>query len=758
MTDTKKTFDIKGMHCASCVGVIERSLKKTPGVKSAVVNLATEKATVAYDPEKVMEADLMSAVKNVGYEAMVEQELKNDDEKKKEKLRELRKLLGKTSVALVAGAIILWGSFPGLMDTAPEVLRNFYVQLALAIPVQFWAGWGFYKATWSALKHRSANMDSLVAIGTSVAFLYSVFAVFFPQVIKSAGVEAMPYFDVSTLVIGLILLGRYFEAKAKAGTSEAIKKLIGLQAKTARVLRQASFDGAQDRQDKAVEIDIPIEEVKIGDILRVRPGEKIPVDGVIIEGESSIDESMVTGESMPSDKSVGAKVIGATINKTGSFLFRAEKIGSDTMLAQIIRLVEEAQGSKAPIQRIADLISSYFVPIVLMLAVATFVLWYDLGPSTGSGQAGLLLAILNTVAVLIIACPCAMGLATPTAIMVGTGLGAEHGILIKDAEALETAHKVNAIVFDKTGTLTEGKPTVNEVIGLGKSEKEVLELAGSIEKGSEHSLAEAIVKYAEEQGAKIFSTEKFKALAGRGVEAIIASEKISFGNKKLMDEEGVSVVAVSTQVEKLESEGKTVMYLSAGKALAGLVAVSDIPKVSAKAALVELKKMGIETIMITGDNRRTAEAIGKQLGIDRILAEVLPDQKESEVRKLQAEGKIVAMVGDGINDAPALAAADVGIAMGTGTDVAIEAASITLVNKNLGSVANVIKLSRKTMRIIKGNLFWAFGYNIVLIPVAMGALYPIWGILMNPIFASMAMALSSISVVTNSLRLKRIKL
>ncbi len=745
MKEIKKTYPIKGMHCASCVATIERSLKKVPGVSSAAVNLATEKATVSYDAAKVKDADILSAVANVGYEAMLEDASMHEEDTKKAKLREQKDLLWRTSVALVSGALILWGSFPGLVNTAPGTLRNFYVQMVIAAFVQFWAGSGFYKATFRALRHRTANMDALVAIGTSVAFLYSVFAVFFPAVIASAGVEAMPYFDVSTLVIGLILLGRYFEARAKAGTSEAIKKLIGLQAKTARVVR----DGKEQ--------DIPIEAVKIGDMVRVRPGEKIPVDGVIVEGESSIDESMVTGESIPSDKSAGDKVIGATINKTGSFIFKAEKIGADTMLAQIIKLVEEAQGSKAPIQRIADTISSYFVPIVVMLAVLTFVLWYDFS-STGSGQAPLLLAILNTVAVLIIACPCAMGLATPTAIMVGTGKGAERGILIKDAESLERAQKVNTVVFDKTGTLTEGKPAVNEIIGLGMNEKEVLELAASIEKGSEHSLAEAIVKYAEAKHSAFRPTDKFRAHAGRGVEAVIGGEKILFGNRKLMDEEGVSVSKVSAQVEHLESEGKTVMFLSSGKTLSGLIAVSDVPKASAKSAIAELKKMGVTPVMLTGDNRRTAEAIGRELGITRILSEVMPTEKESEVRKLQAEGKIVAMVGDGINDAPALAAADVGIAMGTGTDVAIEAANITLVNKNLESVANVLKLSRRTMRIIKGNLFWAFGYNIILIPVAMGALYPLWGILMNPIFASMAMALSSISVVTNSLRLKRVKL
>lgn len=747
---TKKSFSVSGMHCASCVATIERSLKKVPGVNSATVNLATEKATVSYDASKVKDSDILSAVSNVGYEAMLEDASMHAEDIKKEKQKALESLLSRTSVALVAGALILWGSFPGLINFAPEILKNVYVQLALSIPAQFWAAWGFYKATGKALRHRSANMDSLVAIGTSVAFLYSVFVVFFPAVITSAGIEAMPYFDVSTLVIGLILLGRYFEARAKAGTSEAIKKLIGLQAKTARVLRQA--------QDKLVEINIPIEEVKIGDIIRVRPGDKIPVDGTITEGESSIDESMVTGESIPSEKQVGAKVIGATVNKTGSFLFRAEKIGADTMLAQIIKLVEEAQGSKAPIQRIADKISSVFVPIVIMLSILTFVVWYDLGPSTSSGNIPLLMALLNAVSVLIIACPCAMGLATPTAIMVSTGLGAEHGILIKDAESLETAHKVNAIIFDKTGTLTEGKPTVNEIIGFGISEKQVLELAASVEKGSEHSLAEAIVTHAEKSGVVILPTEKFKAIPGRGVEATHSGKKIYFGNIKFVNELGVDALTGLEQAQKLEAEGKTVMYLAIDKALVGLVAVSDRPKTSAKAAIAKLKEMGVMTVMLTGDNKRTAEAIGKELGIERIISEVLPTEKEVVVKKLQVEGKIVAMVGDGINDAPALAAANVGLAMGAGTDVAIEAANITLVNTNLESVANVIKLSRRTMRIIKGNLFWAFGYNIILIPVAMGALYPFFGILLSPIFASAAMAMSSISVVTNSLRLKRVKL
>ena len=744
MTESKKTFSIKGMHCASCVTMLERALKQVDGVSQANVNLATEKATVSYDPQKVTDKHLESAVANVGYQAMISEELKSEDEEQKEKQKELKDLRVKVIVSLMLGGLILWGSFPGLMKTAPMFLQNFWVQLFLAAPVQFWAGWSFYRATLSALKHRSANMDTLVAIGTTVAFGYSAFVTAMPSVVERVGIEPMPYFDVSTIIIGLILLGRYFEAKAKAGTSEAIKKLIGLQAKTARVVR----DGK--------EIDIPLGEVIVGDVVRMRPGEKIPVDGVIVDGESSIDESMVTGESIPADKAKGDTVVGATINKTGTFTFTAAKVGEQTMLAQIIKLVQEAQGSKAPIQRIADLISSYFVPIVMMLAVATFVVWYNFGPP----DKALLFAILNTVAVLIIACPCAMGLATPTAIMVGTGKGAEHGILIKDAESLETAHKINTIVFDKTGTLTIGKPAVTDVISVNhlKSE-ELLRLAASIEKGSEHSLAEAIVKKAEEEKIAVGRVEGFQAIPGHGVEGSVDGAKIFFGNRRLMEREKVVITSEQNdQITQLENDGKTVMMLAVSGALSGLIAVADVIKDTAKDGLAALKALGIEVVMITGDNRRTAAAIGAKLGITRVLAEVLPDQKEAEVKKIQAEGKVVAMVGDGINDAPALAAADVGIAMGSGTDVAIEAADITLINKDLRSVAAAVVLSKKTMRTIKINLFWAFAYNIILIPVAMGALYPFFKLLLNPIFASVAMATSSISVVTNSLLLKRKKI
>ena len=739
MNQNKKTFSIKGMHCASCVMVLERSLKKVDGVLQATVNLATEKATVTYDPAKVTDDKLSSAVSNVGYQALINEEIKTEDAEQKEKQQELKSLRFKVIVSLFLGSLILWGGFPGLMKTAPMILQNFWVQLLLATPVQFWAGFAFYRATISALKHRTANMDTLVAIGTTVAYAYSVFVTVLPQLVTKVGIEPMPYFDTAAIIIGLILLGRYFEAKAKAGTSEAIKKLIGLQAKTARVLR----DGK--------EIDLPMSEVIIGDIIRVRPGEKIPVDGIIVDGESSIDESMITGESMPVDKAKGDIVVGATMNKTGSFTFKATKVGGETILAQIIKLVQEAQGSKAPIQRLADMVSSYFVPVVLMLAILTFAVWYIFGPAPT-----LLFALLNMVAVLIIACPCAMGLSTPTAIMVGTGKGAEHGILIKDAESLETAHKINTIVFDKTGTLTKGQPEVTDIVSFGSIDKdELLKLAGSIEKGSEHSLAEAIIKAAEAKQFSLSKVEKFQAIPGHGVEGIINGKRIIFGNKRLMDKESIDISQAGKQISDMEDSGKTVMMIGTENKLVGLIAVADIIKESAKEGLLALQKLGIEVAMITGDNKRTANAIGHKLGIERILAEVLPDQKEAEVRKIQAEGKVVAMVGDGINDAPALAAADVGIAMGTGTDVAIEAADITLINKDLRSVAMAIVLSKKTMRTIRLNLFWAFSYNVILIPVAMGALYPFFHLLLNPIFASVAMATSSVSVVSNSLLLKR---
>jgi Cu+-exporting ATPase len=762
MNKIKKSFSIKGMHCASCVLIIEKSLKNIEGVSEASVNLVTEKATVVYDSDKVTDDKLTSAVASAGYKAFVKEEFQSEDKERVEKQKELNDLRTRVIISLGLGLLVLWGGFPALMDTAPAILRNFWIQLFLATPVQFWAGWIFYRAAIPALKHRTANMDTLVVIGTTVAYGYSAFVTAFPQVVQRVGIEPMPYFDVATIIIGLILLGRYFEAKAKAGTSEAIKKLIGLQAKTARVVRDNK------------EIDILIGEVIIGDLIRVRPGEKIPVDGVITEGDSAIDESMITGESMPVDKKIGDTVVGATINKNGSFVFKATKVGQETMLAQIIKLVQEAQGSKAPIQRLADLVSSYFVPIVIMLAIITFIMWYNFGP-----EPALLYAILNTVAVLIIACPCAMGLATPTAIMVGTGKGAENGILIKDAESLEIAHKVTTIIFDKTGTLTKGEPSVTDVVAFSDSKKnDVLQYAASLEKFSEHPVARAIVAFAaslgktsshpldkaireraETEKTELFVVNKFKANTGKGLEGEItisnSPKKFYFGNRALMKDVSVNLDAHEAEIQKLESEGKTVMILASDSGLLGAIAVADTVKENARQGIEELKKLGIESVMITGDNFKTAMAIANKVGITRVLAEVLPDQKEAEVKKIQAEGKVVAMVGDGINDAPALVQANVGIAMGTGTDVAIEAADITLINKDLRSVAATIRLSKMTMRTIRLNLFWAFGYNIILIPVAMGALYPSFGLLLNPIFASVAMALSSISVVSNSLLLKR---
>lgn len=758
-----KTYPIKGMHCASCVRVIEKALKKTSGVHAANVNLATEKATVKFDPKRVGEEQIASSVSSVGYQAVIDERLQSEDSEREEKAKQLKSLRNKVIISLSLGGLIVWGSFPALGEFAPSFLQNPLLQLILATPVQFWVGLPFYRATFSALKHRSANMDTLIAMGTSAAYGYSLVATLFPWLIQTTGVRPDVYFDVSTIIIGLILLGRYFEAKAKAGTSEAIKKLLGLAAKTARVLR----DGK--------EIDIPIKDVMVGDLIRVRPGEKIPVDGIIQEGQSSVDESMVTGESIPVEKTKGDSVIGATINKTGSFLYKATKVGGETMLAQIVKLVQEAQGSKAPIQRLADLISSYFVPVVLMLAILTFVLWYVLGP-----QPAFLFALLNSVAVLIIACPCAMGLATPTAVMVGTGKGAEHGILIKDAASLEIAGKVKTVVFDKTGTITIGKPKVTDfklMDGIDKVQKQlklklpkgvdlktyILSLVASLEKKSEHSLSTALVEFAQTQGYKDLEVKSFQAVAGQGVLGVVDGKKVAIGTRKLMETQKVMKCGeLDKDAEVFADSAKTVAFVGVDSKNLAILAIFDTIKDSAKEAIEKLKKMGIESVLLTGDHQKVAGTVAKQVGIEKVYAQVLPQDKEKIVRELQTKNyklkpSIVAMVGDGINDAPALASADVGIAMGTGTDVAIEAADITLVNKDLRSVAASIELSKKTMRTIRMNLVWAFGYNVILIPVAMGVLYPFSGILLNPIFASAAMALSSISVVGNSLLLKRIK-
>lgn len=761
---TKNTFQISGMHCASCVRVNERALQNVPGVKEAVVNFAAETAMVTYDSSVVGIDAMKNAVKKFGY-SLFEDGLEEESGNTKE----ITLLKRKVAIGAVVGLLILWGSFPFIMEYSPYFLRNFYIQLILASIVQFWVGLDFYKTTYNSLKNRLANMDVLVALGTSAAYGFSAAVTLFPQIFSSLGITPEPYFDVAAIVITLILLGRFLEARAKSGTSTAIKKLIGLQAKTARVVREKGKG-----ESGKIEVDIPIEDVQVGDVLRVRPGEKIPVDGVIIEGASSIDEAMVTGESIPVEKGINDIVIGATMNKAGTFLYKANKIGKDTMLGQIIKLVREAQSSRAPIQRLADTVSSYFVPVVMILAIATFVVWYLFGP-----QPSFSYALITAITVLIIACPCAMGLATPTAVMVGVGKAASLGILIRDAESLQKAQSINTVVFDKTGTLTRGKPTVTDVISVtdfhppaggsqfsnksqnskfkASREDVILQLAASLEKGSEHPLAEAIVKRAEEDKLLLDNVTEFKAVAGHGIEGLIRGKKIVLGNKRLMEQEKIELGDILQMLDKLENEGKTVVLLGYDGKIVGLLAIADTLKESAKNGVMQLQRMGIETVMITGDNKRTAQAIAQNSGIEKILANILPQDKEREVRQIQHEGKVVAMVGDGINDAPALAASDVGIAMGSGTDVAIEAADIMLVNKEITSVAKAIILSRKTMDIIKQNLFWAFGYNVILIPVAAGVLYPFFGILLSPILASAAMALSSISVITNSLRLKKVR-
>jgi Cu+-exporting ATPase len=607
---------------------------------------------------------------------------------------------------------------------------------------------------WGALKHRTANMNTLIGVGTSAAYFYSVAAILNPGFFAAGGRGAHVYFDTAAIIIALILLGRFLEARAKGQTSEAIKKLMGLQAKTARVVRSGG------------EVDIPVEEVQVGDIVVVRPGEKVPVDGTIMEGYSSVDESMITGESIPVEKKAGDDVIGATINKTGSFRFKATKVGKETALAQIIKLVEEAQGSKAPIQRLADLVSAYFVPAVIGIAAITFVLWYFFGPAPA-----LTFGLLNFVAVLIIACPCALGLATPTAIMVGTGKGAENGVLIRSAEALETAHKIKAIVLDKTGTLTHGQPVVTDVVAAsGFSEAGLLSLTASAERGSEHPLGEAIVNAAKGKNLAVSDVSEFNAIPGHGIESRVNGHRLLLGNLKLMQERGVVALdGLESKALELSVEGKTPMFVSIDDKAAGVIAVADTLKPNSREVVSALHRLGLEVVMLTGDNKRTAEAIAKQVGIDRVLAEVLPEHKAREVRKLQDEGKVVAMVGDGINDAPALAQADIGIAIGTGTDVAMEAADITLMSGDLRGLVTAISLSKRTMRTIKHNLFWAFAYNVALIPVAAGILYFVFGQsgtpagldfflgdygFLNPMLAALAMAASSITVVSNSLRLR----
>ncbi len=744
----KVTLPVQGMSCASCVKRVENALGGLDGVVKAGVNFATERATVEYVPGMVSIADFKKAVKDAGYEILDAGPVEKEDAVDRERVSreaEFRKLKRKfiTGLALVIPVFLLayWNMFGLGNRFALSRNVNFFLQWLFQTPIQFWAGWQFYTGAWKAARHGSADMNTLIAVGTSAAYLYSVLAMIFPHLFSAQGLMAEVYFDTAGAIVVLILLGRLLEARAKGRTSEAIKKLMGLQAKTARVIR----DGKEE--------DIPVDQVAIGDRVVVRPGEKIPVDGIVRDGHSAVDESMVTGESIPVEKHTGDEVIGATINRTGSFQFEATKIGKETMLAQIIKMVEEAQGSKPPIARLADIIAGVFVPVVIGLAIVTFIVWYIFGPAPA-----LTYAVLNFVAVLIIACPCALGLATPTSIMVGTGKGAEYGVLIRGGEALETAHKLSAVVLDKTGTLTEGKPSVTDIVSLAPfTEEEILLLAASAEKGSEHPLGEAIVGRAMEKNLALVSPENFNAVAGHGIEATIKDRSLLLGNLKLMQDRKVALSELEEKADTLSGQGKTPMFVAVDGKPAGIVAVADTLKENSKAAVDALHRMGIEVAMITGDNKRTAEAIAQQIGIDRVLAEVLPDGKADEVKKLQAEGKKVAMVGDGINDAPALAQADVGLAIGTGTDVAMESADITLIGGDLKGVLTAIALSRATIRNIKQNLFWAFAYNTILIPVAAGILFPFFGILLNPIFAAAAMGLSSVTVVSNALRLSRFR-
>ncbi|MBU2547195.1 MAG: heavy metal translocating P-type ATPase [Proteobacteria bacterium] len=739
----KTTISVGGMTCAACVRRVEKALAEVPGVTEAGVNLATEKATVVYNPGAVGPGDLKKALEEAGYEFRGTDADELVDLEREAREREFRGLKHRFIISAVLSLLIMAGSMQHMIPVLRDVDRGlmFYILFILTTPVMFWSGRPFFVNAWKAARHRTTDMNTLVSLGTLAAYAYSVTTTFAPRVFTVSGLEVHVYYDSAAMIITLILLGKLLEARARGRTSEAIKKLMGLKPKTARVLR----DG--------VETDVPVDLVQAGDLVVVRPGEKIPVDGEVTEGRSAVDESMLTGESMPVDKGPGSEVIGATINKTGSFVFRATRVGAESALSQIIRLVEEAQGSKAPIQRLADKVASVFVPVVISIAVVTFLIWFFLGP-----EPRLTFAFLSFVSVLIIACPCAMGLATPTGIMVGTGKGAENGILIKGGESLETAHTITAVVFDKTGTLTRGAPQVTDVKSLdGRTEDEVLALAASVEKNSEHPLGQALVLAAENRNLVMSRVEDFSALPGYGVEARLDGRTVLLGNLKLLAQKGVEAGDAEVLAQQLADEGKTPIFIAVDGRPAGLLALADTLKPGSAEAVAAIREMGLQVVILTGDNRQTAQAIARQVGADRVLAEVLPGDKAAEVQALQREGHIVAMVGDGINDAPALAAADVGIAIGTGTDVAMEASDITLIRDDLKGVITAIKLSRRTMRIIKQNLFWAFIYNSIGIPIAAGLLYPFFGVLLSPIVASAAMAMSSVSVVSNSLRLKNFR-
>ena len=740
-TPGEAVLPIEGMTCASCVNRIERFVRKVNGVSAVNVNLATEKASISFDPAAVSEDDLKGAVRAAGYEVREEPLAAAPaaaadtgvDAHEAAREHEIAQLRRKSWVSVGVGAVMMAVMY---LPLGLDMVVIAPLLLIAAAVVQFWAGAVFYRATWAAARHGATNMNTLVAVGTSVAFGYSAFVTLWPTLATEWGFPYYLYYETAVIIIGLILMGRWLEARAKKQTAGAIKALMGLQAKTARVLRNGA------------ELDVPIEQVAVGDLVRVRPGEKVPVDGVIAEGRSALDESMLTGESLPVDKSVGDEVIGATLNKTGSFVFRATKVGADTALAQIVRLVEEAQGSKAPLQRLADQVAGVFVPIVLVVAALTAAGWFVFGPSP-------VFAVTVAIAVLIIACPCALGLATPTAIMVGTGKAAEHGILIRGGEALEQARRINAVVLDKTGTLTRGRPAVTRIVPrAGTSAEELLRLAAAAEIGSEHPLGEAIVARARELGLDLPAATDFAAVPGKGLQATVEGRALSIGNRALLAAAGLDAGELDASAGEVAREGATPMFVAADGAVLGMIAVADTLKAESPEAVAQLEALGLEVWTLTGDNATTADAVARQAGITRVLAEVQPDQKAAKVRELQDAGKVVAMVGDGINDAPALAQADLGIAIGTGTDVAMAASDITLIGGDLRTIVTAIALSRKTVGVIKQGLFWAFGYNVLLIPVAMGLLYPFFGILLNPVIAAAAMAMSSVSVVTNALRLR----
>ncbi len=748
------TLKLRGMSCAACANNIEKAIRSVSGVRDCNVNFGAEQAAIKYDRSLANLEKIQAAIASAGYSSYSLQEellTEEDDAEKASRQALQRKLSLKVAVGSVVSIFLFLGSFPmmtGLnLPLIPSFLQNPWIQLVLTTPVVFWCGGSFYRNGWKSLKRHTATMDTLIALGASAAYLYSLFVTVFPKFFIAQGLVPHIYYEVAAIVITLILLGRLLENRARGQTSEAIRKLIGLQARDARVIR----DG--------IEIDVPIAEVRINDVILVRPGEKIPLDGEVIAGASTVDEAMVTGESLPVKKQPGDEVIGATINGAGAFQFRVTRVGNDTFLAQIVKLVQQAQGSKAPIQRLADQVTGWFVPAVIAVAIATFVIWFNF---TGN----LTLATMTTVGVLIIACPCALGLATPTSVMVGTGKGAENGILIKGADSLELAHKIQTIVLDKTGTLTQGKPTVTDFVSVNGTangnEIKLLQLAATVEHNSEHPLASAVVKYAQSQEVSLIEVKNFQANAGSGVQGVVSNQLVQIGTQRWLTELGINTISLQQYKDDWEAAGKTVILIAVDGQLQGIMGIADALKPSSTAVVKALQKLGLEVVMLTGDNRKTADAIAGQVGIERIFAEVRPDQKAAIIQSLQgkierfpnSKSKIVAMVGDGINDAPALAQADVGIAIGTGTDVAIAASDITLISGDLQGIVTAIQLSRATINNIRQNLFFAFIYNVIGIPIAAGILFPIFGWLLNPIIAGAAMALSSVSVVTNALRLR----